>query len=235
MAGDTKRSLADNDGAGLQRYGVGLTTTGASFGPNASSQATCIWVGASSAYAGISPSGEQVQGQDAWYHVRMLLPSASYQPTTGQWNWLVEWHDDNHTAASGVDPVSMALGIYTDYPVVNGGVGQNPHLVLRLAGGSSASPTYQSIELPDLVTDDHWYDLTFHFVWSADPNAGLVEWYVDGSQVLSEHFPTLFTNPDGTVSYNTFGVYNYHLAAPWNSTVDFDDLAIGPTQASVGS
>jgi hypothetical protein len=221
--------------AGYSGNGVGLLTTGASYGPNVSSQMSSVWIGAANAYAGWSASSNQpVLGQDSWYHVRMKLPSGAYQPTTGQWNWMIGWHNDGHTAPTGAGPYSIDFGIYTDYPVVSGAVGQNPHFALRLAGGDSANPTYQTVELPARISYDHWYDITFHFVWHTSSSIGLAEWYLDGQQMLSEHFPTLYHNPDGTQSYNAFGVYNYHLAAPWDSRVDFDDIAIGPTRTSVG-
>jgi len=165
----------------------------------------------------------------------MRFPSAAYAPTTGQWNWLVNWHNDNHTASYGA--VSTTLGIFTDYPVVSGAIGQNPHLVLRLAGGSSASPIYDSssCSMPtNSFRYDHWYDALFHFVWHTNASNGLAEWWLDGQQVCSLHFPTLFNNPDGTQSYNTFGLYNYHLATPWSSEVDFDQVALGPDRGSVG-
>jgi hypothetical protein len=174
-----------------------------------------------------------VLGQDTWYRVRMKLPSNAYAPTTGQWNWLVEWHDDAHTQGYGAN--STALGIFTDYPTVSGAVGQNPRLALRLAGGKSASPTYRAIELPsNSLQYDHWYDLVFHFVWHTDSNIGYVQWWVDGNKWADLHFPTLFVNPDGTQSYNLYGLYNYHLAAPWTSEVDYDSAAIGPSLSSVG-
>ena len=165
----------------------------------------------------------------------MRFPSTAYAPTTGDWNWVVAWHVDVHTESYGA--YSTALGVYTDYPTVSGQVGVNPRFVLRLAGGNSASPTYNgtSCALPsNSLKYDHWYRLVFHLVWSADSSVGLVQWWVDGAQICSLHFPTLFRNPDGTTSTNAFGLYNYHYAAPWNSRVDVDDVAIGPSLSSVG-
>jgi len=215
--------------------GASLITSPLTTGPNDLSQASDLWVGASYAHAGWSAStNKPVTGQNTWYHVGMYLPSGSYAPTTGQWNWLAEWHDDNHTYAQPTSPVSMALGIYTDYPVVTGQVGLNPHLVLRLAGGQSSAPTYKDVLVPGGILYNHWYSLTFHFIWSPSSSKGLVEWFLDGSRVLHQYFPTLFTNSDGTHSYNTFGLYNYHLTAPWTSIVDFNRIAIGGSRASVG-
>jgi polysaccharide lyase-like protein len=216
--------------------GVLLRTMATSGGLNESSEMSALYVNPQYAGAGWSrTTNARVQDQSTWYHVRMKLPSDSYQPTTGQWNWLVEWHDDPHTAPSGDGPYSIALGIYTDYPVVSGAVGMHPRLVLRMAGGRATDPTYQNLFAPGLVRYDQWYGLTFHFIWSTKATVGAVQWLVDGQRVASEHFATLYTNPDGNASYNSFGVYNYHLACPWQSTVEFEDLAIGPTFASVGS
>jgi hypothetical protein len=214
--------------------GASLITSPLSGGP-VGSQASDLYVGASDAHAGWSARTNQwVTGQNTWYHVGMEFPSRSYAPTTGDWNWLVEWHNDDHTAAQSTSPVSIALGVYTDYPVVTGQVGRNPHLVLRLAGGQSSAPFYKDVSVPNGLLYDHWYSLTFHFVWSPDPSVGYVEWFLDGRRVSQEHFATLFTNTDGTHSYNTFGVYNYHLSAPWTSIVDFNRIAIGGSRASVG-
>ena len=138
---------------------------------------------------------------------------------------------------------ALAWAAERDLPVATVGLGSNllaadagvDALVLRLAGGSSSSPTYQSIELPsNSLVRDHWYNLVFHFVWHTDSSIGRAEWWVDGTQVVSTHFPTLYTNPDGRSSYNTCDLVNYHWVAPWTSEVDFDDVAIGPSRASVG-
>jgi Polysaccharide lyase len=210
-----------------------LNTTAASPGPNASSVMSAVYVNPPLARAGWHTNTSR-RPESTWYHVDMMLPARAYRPTTGTWNWLVEWHDDPHTAPSSSGPYSIALGIYTGYPVVAGKVGVDPKLVLRMAGGSARHPTYQGLVSPIRVRYDHWYSLTFHFVWSDSAKTGAVQWFVDGRLTASEHFPTLYANPDGTMSYNSFGVYNYHLTCPWPSTVDFGGIAIGPTRMSVG-
>jgi hypothetical protein len=228
---------------------VGLMTTGSSYGPNASSQMTAAWVGSENAYAGMKKSGSQVQGEGTWYHVSLLLPrgrdcftrtgqlnaseraSDCWFPTTGQWNWLTEWHIDDHTWDYGVD--STYMGVFSDYPTQVGVTGRHARLVMVLRGGNSIAQTEQDVELSSPLRYNHWYSMTFHFVWSTSSLTGLAQWWVDGARKLSRHVATLYSNPDGTVSYNTFGVYNYHLAAPWNDMAEFKDIAIGPTRASV--
>jgi hypothetical protein len=196
----------------------------------------------------MNTSGGRVQGQDSWYHVSLYLPQGSdcftssgapntrdaakdcWFPTPGQWNVLTEWHDDGHTWSYGAQ--SSYMGVFSDYPTDSGVVGKNPHLVLVLRGGKSSAPTNRDIELSAPLLYNHWYSMTFRFVWSTSSSTGLAEWWVDGVQELSAKFPTLYTNPDGTVSYNAFGIYNYHYAAPWNDTSQYNDVAIGPTRAS---
>lgn len=228
---------------------TGLEVTHSSPGPNRRSELTSIYTAdATSAYAGINGSGQRVDGQSTWYHALAYLPQGHdcfaqgrpnvnetahdcYFPTTGQWNDLIAWHDDNHTSAYAAQ--SIYMGIYTKYPVVSNRVGAKPHLALRLAGGHSWSPTYRSHELSARLRYNHWYNLLFHFVWSTTARKGTVEWWVDGRKRLSEHFATLYTNPDGSTSYNSFGIYNYRLDASWNSIAYFADVAIGPTRESV--
>lgn len=212
---------------GWSGNGVSLINGASSGGPNGSSQMAALW------FANNPEIAHASQGASTWYRVRLFFPS-DYQPTTGQWNWAVEWHDDNATMDACSGAVSVALGVYTDYPVVNNAYGKNPRLALRLAGGGCSSPTLRSVELPaNSLQRNHWYDLTFHFVWSTSASAGLAEWWVDGQQLVSTSFPTLYTRPDGSSSVNSFGLYNYRLTANWTESMYYDSVRIGPTLASV--
>jgi hypothetical protein len=171
-------------------------------------------------------------GEDTWYRIRLRFPAGSYFPTTGQWNWLTEWHDDDHTTSFNLSAYSIAMGVYTDYPVVSGAVGQNPQLVLRLMGGDTMSPTTKTLSAGPLAYD-HWYEFLVHVVWH--PSLGSVEWFRDGQLAASTSFPTLYHNPDGTLDHPAFGLYNYRLHDPVHtSEVDFDLAAVGATRASVG-
>jgi hypothetical protein len=209
---------------GVTGNGFGARTLSSSYGPNSNSQMTAIYLGANKyPHAGwLDPTG-RVLGQDTWYHVRLRFPS-DYVPTSGDWNWLVEWHNDNLTSSYGAK--SFALGLISDT--------SGAHLWLRPAGGSSTSPSYDSIIVPDQIQRNHWYDLTFHMIWHTSSSIGRYEFWIDGTPIASIHFPTLFTNPDGTSSYNTFDLQNYHSKATWTSEVDYDNVAIGPTRTSVG-
>jgi hypothetical protein len=213
---------------------VGLATTPFGTGPNSQSVMAARWVHPELAHAGWE-NGRRVEGQDTWYRVRMMFPSGRYVPTRGEWNWVVEWHNDDRTAAIP-RAYSIALGVYTDFAGPEGSPGVNPRLAFRLMGGRAQAPSVRTVELPrGSLLLDHWYDLTFHIVWSADGKAGLAEWWCDGTRVASLRFPTLYTLPGGGHSYNNFGVYNYRLRSGWPSEVHVGEVAIGPDAPSVGA
>ena len=75
----------------------------------------------------------------------MKFPSG-YKATRGEWNWLVEWHNDDQTHNS-CTCYSIALGVLTDYTADNS-PNVNPRLHFRLAGGSVSAPQKQSFTMP---------------------------------------------------------------------------------------
>ena len=210
---------------------LALVVTPAGYGPVAGSERTAVWVPSDIARGGWGTE----TSTDTWYHVRIRFPRGRYKPTRGAWNWLVVWHNDSRTS-SFAHAYSIAMGVLTDYTPTPQGVtpGRRPRLFLRLLGGNVTAPQSYTVKLrANSLRYNHWYDILFHFVWSPDPDVGLAEWWVNGKQRASVAFPTLYTLPDGTHSYNGFGLYNYRLHAPWTSEVDFDDVAVGPDRGSV--
>ena len=210
---------------------LALVVTPNSYGPNASSEMTAASLNSNLARAGRGTEAST----DTWYHVRVRFPRRRYRPTPGDWNWLVIWHNDGRTS-SFRRAYSIAMGVLTDYTRTPEVLtpGRRPRLFLRLLGGNVTAPQSHTVTMRrNSLRYNHWYNIVFHFVWSPDPKIGLAEWWVDGKQKASVAFPTLYTLPDGSHSYNGFGLYNYRLHAPWTSEVDFDDVALGPDRASV--
>lgn len=212
---------------------MSLTTTPTSGRPNRLSRLTALYLGASHAHSGWSPAYQYYSPQSTWYHTDVDFPPGGYVATTGRWNVVVEWHDDAHTGHHFMHPDSIALEVWTDYPVTCAHPGRHPRFVLRLAGGRSTSPLYETVPGPANIEFGRRYSMTFHFVWSTNHRVGRVEWYIDGKRITYRRFPTLYSNPDGTRSSNTFGVYNYNLSCGWASTVDFARIAVGPTRPPV--
>jgi hypothetical protein len=202
-----------------------------SYGPVAGSEMTAASLHSDLAHAGRGTEAST----DTWYHTRVRFPRKRYKPTPGDWNWLVVWHNDSRTSSFD-HAYSIAMGVLTDSTQAPEMVrpGRRPRLFLRLLGGNVTAPQSYAVKLrANSLRYNHWYDILFHFVWSPDPKIGRAEWWVDGKQKASVAFPTLYTLPDGSHSYNGFGLYNYRLHAPWTSEVDFDDVALGPDRASV--
>lgn len=200
---------------------VGPSTTEAI---SAGSELASLWLNPPVAHAGA--------GQDTWYAAKVKFPNG-YQATTGQWNWFMEWHNDEATG-SYPGAYSSALGVFTDYPVTPH-PGLNPRLAFRLMGGSVRSPQQYVVKLrANSLKRGWWYDILVHFVWSPDASLGLAELWLDGKLVVSRHFPTLYRHPSGETSYNFFGLYNYRPMASWDASIHFDRVRIGPTKASVG-
>ena len=176
------------------------------------------------------PAAHASSGKSTWYAARVMFP-ASYDATTGQWNWFIEWHIDD--ATSGYVSTSPSLGIYTDYPV-GPNRGRNPRLAFRLNGGPVWDPRTHVFTMPsNSLVRGRWYDLLVHFVWSPSADVGRAELWIDGRRRVSMSFPTLYTLPNGSASFGYFGLYNYRLKASWDSSIHFDRVRIGPTLSSV--
>jgi hypothetical protein len=121
----------------------------------------------------------------------------AYQPTTGEWNWFLVFHNDSNPLPSCAREYgNISLDIKTDGLVLRGAVGkQNVRLAARITGGNDCSPETVWVDGPKLVLD-HWYKILLHVKW--DPNSGIFEWFVDDllkPRYSNLNIPTLFTRP----------------------------------------
>jgi len=223
------------------RRAAGLTATPTSHAsPAASSDSVYLW-----------EPGQSWNDQpyEIWLRTSVMFPSAAtisssglsgeapFAPTTGEWNWFLEFHNDsNPLPGCAKEFANISLDVKTDDPIVSGGVGtQNPRMAMRIMGGNDCAPNIVWVDGPHLQWD-HWYEILLHIKW--DPKRGIVEWYLDdfnAAYYSNLKIPTLFTRPKGYVSpsYTTLTVPNYRLHAPWNSTIYLGPLAVGSTQSSV--
>lgn len=205
---------------GWSGQGAGITAAATNSG---GSQLASLWLN--------WPTARAQSGMDTWYRARVMFPT-DYRATSGQWNWFMEWHIDDVTSAYA-GTYSTSLGVFTDYPVTTN-PGVNPRLAFRINGGSVSAPRQEIFTLPpNSLKLGSWYDIVAHFIWSPNATVGRAELWIDGQLIVSKSFPTLYTRPNGSSSYNYFGLYNYRLAANWASTIRFDSVGIGPTRASL--
>ena len=198
---------------------AGPSTTGPSSGV---SELASLWLDWPAAHAS--------SGKSTWYAARVMFP-ASYDATTGQWNWFIEWHVD--AATSDYVSTSPSLGIYTDYPV-GPNRGRNPRLAFRLNGGPVWDRGRTSSQCPRTRSRaDGGTTSSSTSSGRRAPDVGRAELWIDGRRRVSMSFPTLYTLPNGSASFGYFGLYNYRLKAPWDSSIHFDRVRIGPTLSSV--
>jgi hypothetical protein len=198
-----------------------------------------VFWGASYAHSGYSGSGILGAREETFYRCRVRFPTG-WQAASGTWNWWMEWHDDgptmNELNSLGKPSVSCALGISSTgstspTPV---GPGTSPKFVVQMNGGPTSSPDWEFIVTSMPVVTNHWYDVLCHFIWDERDANGFASVSIDGTTLYSQTRATLFRRLDGTLSYNTHGLYNYHLVASNDISIDFDEWYGGPSLSSVG-
>ena len=180
------------------------------------------------------------EGQETWEHFRVMFPSAqdSYKAAPGNWNWIVQHHNDSKYKAfvdsGAIQPErpELAIGIDTGAKLRNGK--QAPELFMDIRGGDDKhqGPDTKVYAGAPLLYD-HWYDMLIHLIWSHDQKKGLVEWWLDGNSLYSQHVANLWQRPDGTIDHVNFEFSNYRVHANWNSTVYFSKVKIGPRRDDV--
>jgi hypothetical protein len=179
------------------------------------------------------------EGKSLWVRSRLYFPRG-FKPsgyTAGQvdseWNWLTEFHEsgDWKDRCPGEDPASVALGVLNSKASRGA---PNPRFRLHLVGGvqsrSNCIPNLRRVDGPR-VRLAHWYTILQHVVFA--DRSGLVQIWIDGRRMASVHFPTMFRHPDGSVGRYYFDFGYYRLHSSWGATVFFDNVAEGPTRASV--
>jgi hypothetical protein len=210
--------------------------------PAAESDSVYLWEGAQ--FWNYAP-------YEIWLRTSVMFPSAAtisksgatgeqpFQPTTGEWNWFLEFHNDSNPMPSCArEFANVAFTVKTDDPPEIGIAGtRNARMAMRVMGGRDCDPNIVWVDGPPLEWD-HWYEMLVHIKWSS--GSGIVEWYLDNSSspyYSNLKIPTLFTRPSGyvTPSYTTLTIPNYRLHAPWNSTIYIGPLAVGSTKSSVQS
>jgi hypothetical protein len=166
-----------------------------------------------------------------------MTGEAPFTPTTGEWNWFLEFHNDSNPLPScAQEYANVSLDVKTDDPLQSGVVGsQNVRMAMRIMGGDDCAPSIIWVDGPPLQWD-HWYEMLLHIKWAT--SGGIVDWYLDNFSTpyySNENVPTLYTRPAGYVSpsYTSLTIDNYRWHAPWNSTIYLGPLVVGSTQGAV--
>jgi hypothetical protein len=225
--------------AGRRAAGLTVAPT-AHASPAANSDSVYLWE--STQYWNYQP-------YEIWLRTSLMFPSAKmlsttagtgeapFQPTTGDWNWFLEFHNDSNPLPSCAREYSnLSMDVRTDDAVQSGVVGtKNVRMSMRIMGGNDCSPNTVWVDGPPLQWD-HWYEVLLHIKW--DPANGVVEWYLDNFNTpyySNLNIPTLYTRPAGYVSpsYTSLTLANYRWHATWNSTIYLGPLVVGSTKSAV--
>jgi hypothetical protein len=177
-------------------------------------------------------------GTSVWVRMRLYFPR-NFKPTgytagqkNSEWNWLNEFIETGGyaTKCASENPASVALGILNSRRAR-----VNPRFRLQLIGGvqstSNCKPRQRRLDGPR-VRLGHWYTLLEHVLFSPT-QSGLVQLWLDGRLIVNVHFPTVVQHPDGSIGNYYYAFGYYRLPASWDATVLYDDVAEGPTRASI--
>jgi hypothetical protein len=174
-------------------------------------------------------------GQENWVHFKVMFPgNGAYNVTQGEWNTTHEAHmnSDFTRWSNTCEDAEITLD------VVQYSGDASPYLGFRVLGGNDTCPMNDGSSVwtydPQPLKFDHWYDITYHVIWSPDASKGYIQWWRDGQLMLDKHMPTLWQRPDGSTDVAEFELNNYRLHNTSNSTLYYSKTKIGPTQASVG-
>lgn len=180
------------------------------------------------------------EGQETWEHFQILFSSGgeSYKPAPGNWNWLVQHHNDprykSFITAGSIERElpELAWGVDTKHSLPNGV--QADHLFVVIRGGDDLHPpTETRVPADTPLVYDQWNDMLVHVIWSHDPQKGMVEWWLNGKSLYSQHIADLWLRPDGTTDHVNFEYSNYRVHAAWISTVYFSRVKLGASREAV--
>jgi hypothetical protein len=179
------------------------------------------------------------EGQENWEHFRMLFPSKgdAYKPSIGEWNWLAQHHNDDGYIPfqkAGVvrsEISELVWGVDTRASGVNGQ--QDTQLFMVIRGGDDRTDAEKRVYVRETLRLDHWYDMLVHVVWSHNAQRGMVEWWLDGRLLFSDHIADLWQRPDGRIDHVNFEFSNYRIHTEWPSSVYYSKVKLGLTRESV--
>ena len=162
----------------------------------------------SAAYEPSGQWGKQGVRQRGQVEVR-LVPGLDI--ADGSYMWILEWHE-NQSWNQNLN--SCAIGLTDDL-----------RLKFQVSGGDVTSHQYTIIEDTELLALNTWYLLEWEHYWSGQPD-GLFSVKLNGRQAISVQRPTLFRS--GSLTDTTVvGLYNYHLPAQVDTSIDFAKFAVG--------
>lgn len=177
----------------------------------------------------INASGERTEvfthtgeseGSESWWAWSTLFPDEFDPHADTEWNVFTQWHQTGRTC---VQPTSFHVDTEARPATV----------ALRVSGGSLSAcrPAYERRFVLAELDRNRWYDFLFHVRWSADPDVGFVEVWLNGLPVVPKtHTATLYS---GMGVYLKQGFYRGRYPRP--TVVYHDGTRRGSSFPDVGS
>lgn len=168
----------------------------------------------SAANTGGNPGEEHYYG---WWTMLPASDSGRFVTNTSDWNLLTQFHGPGSTSGEvvvGVDATSSAT---------------SPALYFKVDSGTLK----QRIVNP--IAWGHWYHFVLHVKWSTSASAGLVQLYVDGSEVVPLTAQQTLYNVSGASAYWKQGLYGANTGDSTGNIVYHDGACRADTYADAAA
>jgi hypothetical protein len=146
------------------------------------------------------------EGRERWYAWSTMFPAdGGLPPSSGSWNIFTQWHQ---TRKDGCPP-NIAWQADTSHAP--------PAIKLRVLGGRlrGCAPSRKLELRPAALELGHWYDFVLRVRWSSDPRKGLVQAWIDGTNVVPRTSTATLYRGQGAYLKQGF----YRAASPLTTTV----------------
>jgi hypothetical protein len=139
-----------------------------------------------------------VYGSEAWYRWAELIPSGSSFAPHRSFNHVVQWHPNVPCFGAALSVNGLARPVRLIFNVRGGEI-------VRY-GGSCELQYERAWDLGPLPRD-RWLRFRLHIKWSADPNEGFVELWMNGGRKIP--LTHVATAPHGVDHYVRQGLYRF--------------------------
>jgi hypothetical protein len=140
-------------------------------------------------------------GSEAWYRWAQFVPSGSSFARHRSFNHLVQWHPNVGCFGAALSVNGVARPVRLLFNVRGGDI-------VRF-GGSCELQYERAWDLGPLPRD-RWLRFRLHIKWSADPNEGFVELWMNGARKIER--TRVATAPPGVGHYVRQGLYRFQCS-----------------------
>jgi hypothetical protein len=137
-------------------------------------------------------------GSEAWYRWAEFVPSGSSFARHESFNHLVQWHPNVECFGAALSVNGLARPVRLVFNVRGGDI---------VRYGGSCELRYERAWDLGPLPRDRWLRFRLHVKWSADPNEGFVELWMNGGRKIE--LTHVATAPPGVGHYVRQGLYRF--------------------------